>query len=120
MHQLTKNIETLLKQLAQLLPPMNVNTCEKHLLIGQEILEWETITEIDGEPIKPDKTYTWTYPVITNASHYRRLKRKYIANGIPGVKHYLEWVNTLAKGKKIEQQMQMVMTIIKTIDENNS
>jgi hypothetical protein len=118
MHPLTKNIETLLHQLSTKLPQLNINTHEKHWVSGSEILAWGTITEIDGTPIVAEQAYLWKYPVITTANHYRRLKRAYKANCIDGVKDYLEWINGLAKGKKIENQMQALMTIIQTIEEN--
>jgi hypothetical protein len=119
MHPLTNNIQELLKKLSTMLPIVTIHSSEKHLLKGSEILEWETVTEIDGKPIVAEKTYLWTYPVITSANHYRRLKNRFKKDGIPGVQQYLEWINQLAKGKKMQQQMQAVMTIIKTIAENN-
>lgn len=118
MQPITKNIETLLKQLASKLPQITVNTHEKQWITGAEILAWNTITEIDGKPIISEQMYLWKFPVITIANHYRRLKKRYKAKGIEGVQEYLEWINGLAKGKKIETQMQALMTLIKTIAEN--
>lgn len=118
MHQLSKNIEKLLQQLAGLLPQVTINSNEKHWVKGSEILSWDTIKEIEGKPINPDEKYLWRYPVISSANHYRRLKNRFKKNGIQGVQEYLEWINGLAKGKKISDQMQEVMTVIKTIAEN--
>lgn len=118
MHQVTKTIEPLLDRLAELLPKVTVGSNEKHYVKGSEILEWGTVTEIDGNPIDPEKTYLWRYPVITYANHFRRLKNSYKKKGIPGVQEYLEWINGLAKGHQVKQHMQAVMALIKTIAEN--
>lgn len=118
MHQVSKNIEKLLQQLAGLLPQVTIKSHEKHFVTGKEILEWRTVTEIDGKPIIPEKKYLWNYPVISQANHYRRLKTRFKKKGITGVQEYLEWINGLAKGKKVEKQMQAIMTVIKTIAEN--
>lgn len=118
MHQVTNNIDQLLKQLASKLPQVTVHSNEKHLLKGSEILEWETITEIDGKTIIPEKIYRWSYPVFTTANHHRRLRNRFKKNGIQGVQEYLEWINGLKKGKKIAAQMQALMTVIKTIADN--
>lgn len=118
MHTVSKNIEPLLKKLASKLPQIKINTHEKHWVTGAEILAWETIAQIDGKPIIPEQMYLWEYPVVTLANHYRRLKNRYKAKGIDGVREYLEWINGLAKGKKIETQMQAIQTIIKTLAEN--
>ena len=118
MHQVTNNIETLLKQLSALLPKITVHSNEKHWVTGAEILEWGTVTEIDGKPIVKNKSYLWKYPVITYANHFRRLKNKYKKNGIDGVQEYLEWIDGLTKGHKITKQKQILKTIIKTIAEN--
>ena len=118
MHKVTKNIETLLKQLSVKMPQVTVRSHEKHLVKGSEILEWGTITEIDGKPINPEKMYLWQYPVISPANHLRRLRNRYKANGIEGVQEYLEWINGLAKGDKVTTTMQSLKTVIKTIQEN--
>jgi hypothetical protein len=118
MHQLSKNIEKLILQLAGLLPQVTINSHEKHWVMGSEILSWNTVTEVEGKPINPDKKYLWRYPVISSANHYRRLKNRYKKKGIEGVQEYLEWINGLAKGHKVKKQMQALMTVIKTIAEN--
>jgi len=118
MHTVTTNIEKLLKQLAGMLPQVTVYTKEIHLVKGAEILSWGTITQIDGVPINPDKTYRWHYPVITAANHFRRMKERYKKNGIEGIENYLQWLNKLAKGDKMTKAMQALALLIKTIEEN--
>ncbi len=118
MYTVNKNIEALLKKLASKLPKISINTHEKYWVSGAEILAWGTITEINGKPIIETQMYLWEYPVIIVANHYRRLKKRYKAKGIDGVQEYLKWINVLAKGKKIEVQMQQLLTVIKTIAEN--
>lgn len=47
----------MLKKLANNLPMINQCSHEQHLMTGAEILAWNTMTEIDGEKINPDKKY---------------------------------------------------------------
>ena len=115
MHRLNSNIEKLLKKLAALLPPVNVHATEIHMLTGAEILAWGTVTELDGQPIMPHKMYKYRYPVITRASHYRRLKKAFKNNGIAGVQNYLQFVTTLSKSKAIENQMKAIQMLIKNM-----
>lgn len=84
----------LLMEIAAKLPAINVHSCEKHLLKGSEILEWETITEIDGKAIIPDKMYEWSYPVITEMNHFRRLKKAWTSSNDPQrrVMEYMKYI----------------------------
>lgn len=119
MHLLTKNISDLLSQLAGLLPQVQCHSVEKHKVLGSEILSWNTIEEIDGQPIDPERSYTWRYPVIFPANHKRRLKNRYKKNGIPGVQQYLEWIISLQKeGDEIERLQVLKQTLIELSEEN--
>ena len=77
-----------IKRLAANVPLINEATNEKHFYKGSEILEWGTITEIDGKPIDPSKIYQYNYPVLMIQNKQRRLKRAYLKHGIEGVKHF--------------------------------
>lgn len=119
MHLISKNIENLLFRLAQLLPQVQCHSVEKHKVMGSEILSWNTIEEIDGESIKPEKEYTWKYPVIFPANHKRRLFKRYRKNGIPGIQEYLEWIISLQKeGEEIERLQVLKQTLIELSEEN--
>ncbi len=62
--KLDKECNDYLMMIAMKLPLLKEHSCEKHLTKGSEILEWGTITEIDGEPIKPDQEYLYRFPVV--------------------------------------------------------
>ena len=90
------------------------------MIKGAEILSWNTITEIDGNPINPEQVYKWNFPVIRYADHYKRLKRRYVKKGIDGVQQYLDWIETLKKRQQINRTMQAIGTVIKTVNDNLS
>ncbi len=116
---LTKTISDLLSHLARLLPQVQCHSVEKHQVKGSEILSWNTIEEIDDEPIDPERIYTWRYPVIFPANHKRRLKNRYKKKGIPGVQQYLEWIISLQKeGEEIERLQVLKETLIELSEEN--
>lgn len=118
MYTITSTIESLLKELASKLPALTVETHEKHLITGAEIISWNTITEIDGKPINPEEKYIWNYPVICYANHYRRLRRRYRKKGIEGVQDYLTYIDSLVKEKKISGTMKAIRKIIQTVATN--
>jgi hypothetical protein len=78
-----------IKKLANNLPLINQVSTEPHLLSGAEILEWGTITEIDGKPIDPEKKYLHHYPVLMVQNNRRGMKRAFLRNGVEGVKQFL-------------------------------
>lgn len=84
-----------LRIIASKLPMVNCETRERHLMLGKEILELETVKEIDGKPINPEKHYLMIYPVFIISNHYRRLKRAWIKNGREGVQHYISQIELL-------------------------
>lgn len=93
--RLTKETEANLLEIASQLPGMEIHSQEKHFYTGAEILEWDTITEVDGKPIDPEETYQFNHPVIIRANHYRRLRRAWKKNSIAGVINYCERINKL-------------------------
>lgn len=119
MYPVTKSIEALLNQLADLLPQVQVSTYEVHKTKGSEILSWNTVAEIDGKPINPEQIYDYRWPVIMPANHKRRLRKKYKRKGIPGVRQYLEWVIGLQDESEPIPVLQAVMETLKEIDEEN-
>lgn len=84
-----------LKGIAKQLPIVLTDTHEKHLVRGKDILEWGTISEVDGKPIDPDKQYMWHYPVQMYRNHYRRLKKAYQKDEMNGVVAYLKEINDI-------------------------
>lgn len=103
--KLNKQEEEILKAIASKLPAINVYSCEKHLLKGSEILEWETVTEIDGVAIIPDKMYEWSYPVITEMNHYRRLKKCWTSSSDPQrrVMDYMKYISDIVERHEKEK-----------------
>jgi hypothetical protein len=95
--KLTPDQQFHLRGIAKQLPVILTDTHEKHLVKGKDILEWNTITEIDGQPIDPDKEYLWHYPVQMYHNHYRRLKRAYIKEDMKGIYDYLSKINRIWK-----------------------
>lgn len=82
-----------IKKLANNLPPINQMSTEVHLMTGAEVLEWGTITEIDGQPIDPDKKYTFRHPVLMIQNNRRGMKRAFLKNGPEGVKNFLKSIS---------------------------
>jgi hypothetical protein len=70
-------------------------------LKGAEILQWDTITEIDGVAIDPEKMYSVPQPVLMIQNNRRMMKRAFLKNGVAGVRHLM--ATTL---KTIEQNIQ--------------
>ena len=119
MYQLTQSISDLLNEIAGMLPQVQVSTYEVHKTKGSEILSWNTITEIDGKPIEPERTYDYRYPVIMPANHHRRLRRRYKSKGIPGVRNYLEWVISLQDENEPIPVLQSIVETLKEFDAEN-
>lgn len=90
----------MLKKLANNLPMINQCSHEQHLMTGAEILAWNTMTEIDGEKINPDKKYLFNSPVYMVQNNQRAMKRAFLRNGPDGIKNFLD-------------------NVLKTISQNN-
>lgn len=105
MHKITKEIQQDLMQMASQLPAVQETVCERHYYKGSEILEWGTITEFEGKPIDPEKTYAYNYPVIVLRNHYRRLKSAWKANSIQGVIRYCEELQKLVNEHENNKQV---------------
>jgi len=90
------------KLIAAQLPSLNVASSELHLMTGEEILALQTIDEIDGKPIDPERKYWLRLPVLMFANHNRRLKRAYYRGGPEAVQKYIETVVRIAKEYKEE------------------
>jgi hypothetical protein len=107
--KINKEEDQLLRQIAARIAPINVHSCEKHHLKGSEILEWESVTKIDGEPIVPEKMYVWRYPVITEMNHYRRLKNIWkdrdADRKMKGVLAYMKYIETVVARNMKEQNI---------------
>lgn len=88
----------IIKKLANTLPMVNTITHEDHYLKGSEILEWGTITEINGKKINPEEMYKVSEPVLIARNHQRRMKKAFLKNGADGIGHYLKGVLKIAEG----------------------
>ncbi len=93
--RLTKEEEAILIQIAMRLPLVKTECTEKHIVKGSEILEWDTITEIDGKPIDPEADYIHHFPVVIYTDHLKRLKKAWRAYGPDGVSKYMVWIDQL-------------------------
>lgn len=108
--KIDKEQDNILRQIAARIPLINVHSVEKHWLKGSEILEWETITEIEGKPIIPEKIYVWNYPVITMMNHYRRLKKIWFTHdtdktkAMEAVLRYMTYIGNVIKRSKEEKE----------------
>lgn len=78
-----------IKVLANKMALINGSHTESHWVKGSEILSWNTVTEIDGKPIDPDKLYDHVMPVMMIQNNQRRMKRACLKNGVEGMKHVL-------------------------------
>lgn len=114
--RLTREQKYHLKGVAKELPVVFEAAHEKHLVKGSDILEWGTITEIDGLPIDPEREYVWHYPVQMYQNHYRRLKKAYIAHGMMGVYNYLRGINNIIHGSKQADAMRAFLELQKYIN----
>jgi hypothetical protein len=90
-------LKALRKMANALMPAINVATHEKHIYTGAEILAWNTITEIDGEKIDPEKKYLYHEPVFMVQNNRRRMKRAFVRNGFEGVQHLLNTTLAVVK-----------------------
>lgn len=100
MAKITNDINNKIAATAKLLPVVLGNTHEKHLLTGAEILEFGTITEIEGKQIKPEQKYLMPMPVQLYQNHVRRLKKAWLKHGYDGIKSYVSHVESIVKNSK--------------------
>ncbi len=100
--KLTKEYNNYLMQIAMTLPLLKDQSCEKHLMKGSEILEWETITELDGKPIDPEKDYLYSFPLVVYVDHLKRLQKAWKRKGPDGVSDYLVWIDGIVGRYKKE------------------
>lgn len=73
------------KRLAASMPAVNVASHEVHRYTGAEILAWDTVKEIGGKPIDPEKTYLYNEPVFMIQNNRRVMKRAFLRNGTAGI-----------------------------------
>ncbi len=100
--KLNKEYNNYLMQIAMKLPLLKDQSCEKHLMKGSEILEWETITELDGKSIDPEKDYLYSFPLVVYVDHLKRLQKAWKRKGPEGVSEYMVWVdNIIDRYKKL-------------------
>lgn len=104
--KLNREYNDILIQIAMKLPIVKEHACEKHLVKGAEILEWETVTEIDGQPIDPDKDYLYSFPVVIYKDHLKRLQKAWKRKGPDGISEYLVWIDKLVAKHKTAVQPQ--------------
>lgn len=101
--KLNREYNDYLMRIAIKLPLLKEHSCEKHLTKGSEILEWGTITEIDGQPIKPDQDYLYNFPLIIYVDHLKRLQKAWKRKGPDGVTDYLQWIDGIVGKYKAEE-----------------
>lgn len=89
---MNKSINKQLRKVADQLPIYFIQSHEKHIMTGKEILEETEYKEIDGKPINPDEKYIVPQPVQIAFNHHRKLKEIYNRYKFPGVKEYCEKV----------------------------
>lgn len=95
MPKLTKTIQNKLRELADSLPVINDARNEKRLIKGAEILSWETIKEIDGVKIDPERVYLYNSPVFIYWNHYRRMRDLYVKYGADEVRDYVRKIKEM-------------------------
>lgn len=88
------------KRLAASMPAVNVASHEVHRYTGAEILAWGTVTEINGNPIDPEKTYLYNEPVFMMQNNRRVMKRAFLRNGGMGVVNLLNSTTKLMVDQK--------------------
>lgn len=87
--KLNKEIEKLLKSLAESMPDAIYSSNEKQQISGEDALK-TGLKLPNNESINPEKQYQFDSPVYYSCNHYNRLKRAFIRNGIEGVNNYLD------------------------------
>lgn len=87
---MNKSINKQLRKVADQLPIYFIQSHEKHIMTGKEILEETEYKEIDGKPINPDEKYIVPQPVQIAFNHYRKIKGIYQKHSFAGVKEYCE------------------------------
>lgn len=91
-----KEDEKLLREYADHLPVVMIETYEVHKMTGAELIEMGYVV-MDGKEINPEKKYNYNAPVQIAANHYRRLKRAWIKDGEAGVSKYIHHIADLIK-----------------------
>lgn len=84
-----KEDEKILRAYCRKLPLVFENTCELHVMTGQELLDMGYVLE-DGRTIDPEEKYEYKMPVRIAVNHYRRLKIAWINDREAGVDHYIK------------------------------
>lgn len=79
------------------LPTISDQTCEKHWMLGSEIIALQLHNEIEGEVINPEKRYLYVFPVLLAANHYRRLKKAFYRADRDGVQEYIMLIERIAE-----------------------
>lgn len=99
--KLTKADIKALKRIADRLPPCFVDV-EVHRAVPGETLIRMDIKEVQGKPVKPDKTYMAKVSDRKFVDHLRRMKRIFESGkGMDGIKAYQDGVLEVNRKKDV-------------------
>lgn len=85
-----KKISKQIALIAADMPIIMRNTCEKHFMVGADVLQNTEYKEIEGKAILPDKPYIISMPVQVAINHKRAMKKLYKRYKGEGVKAYMD------------------------------
>lgn len=89
-----KKIAKQIGRIAGNLPVIMRNSCEKHIITGQQMIEQgREVTGVNNEPVIPDRVYIDRMPVQIAINHKRAMKKLYAQYGNSGIQSYLNAVN---------------------------
>jgi hypothetical protein len=82
-------------KLAQILPPVETLTQERHVVKGRELIA-QGHTKEDGKAVKEELYYEQYMPVVMDISHKRNMKKLFRKYGDAGVMQYFNQIMSKA------------------------
>jgi hypothetical protein len=93
-----KNIVKQIRKVAEELPIIMRNTCEKHIMTGAEMIEeLELMKTEDNKPVLPSERYLVRQPVLISINHHRKMKKIYKELNVQGLSLYINAVKSHAE-----------------------
>lgn len=78
----------IINEIANVLPKTQYAAKDRRLVKGEDLI-LANQTEIDGEPVDPDKEYLMHLPMTIQVNHTNRIKKAFKRHGRAGVIQYV-------------------------------
>lgn len=96
-----KAIAKQIEKVAGTLPLIMRNTCERHIMTGEEVIAEMAFKEIEGKPVLPSERYMIRQPVQIAINHKRAMKKLYKKHGVIGVVAYRDQAQAYAAKQNV-------------------